>query len=242
MRSGWVPLTRSVPPRGGFHLYYRCPIIAANLKLAYNDEGHIEIETRGQGGQAVMPGSPTGTHPTGKLYELVRGSFENIPLVTAEVRDVMLEMAKPFDEKPVRPELLSYYYPDIPVPAKGSRPGDDLNSRGNWAAILVPKGWTLMSETNRVSYWCRPGKEAGKSASTGHCRNDDGHSLLHVFSSNASPFEADKSYTMFTAYALLYHKGDFRAAAECLWANGYGSSELGRMGEEVHELLRSLYQ
>ena len=48
-------------PSGGHHIYYRCSTIEGNQKLAYNREGLIEIETRGQGGMAVIPGSPPAT-------------------------------------------------------------------------------------------------------------------------------------------------------------------------------------
>ncbi len=44
---------------------------------------------------------------------------------------------------------------------------------------------------------------------------------------SAAPFEHEKAYTKFAAYALLNHKGDFAAAAKDLAAKGYGSFESG---------------
>jgi hypothetical protein len=62
-------------------------------------------------------------------------------------------------------------------------------------------------------YWRRPGKEKGWSATTGHCRGEVGGDLLYVFSSNAHPFEAEKAYSKFSAYAILRHGGDHAEAA-----------------------------
>jgi len=56
------------------------------------------------------------------------------------------------------------------------------------------------------TFWCRPGKKSGTSATT----NFGGSDLLYVFSSNAEPFEQQTAYSKFHAYALLYHDGDFR--------------------------------
>jgi hypothetical protein len=39
-----------------------------------------------------MPGSAPGTHSTGKRYHLAIGSFNHIPVITPERREVYLEM------------------------------------------------------------------------------------------------------------------------------------------------------
>src|SRR5262249_51329790 len=44
-----------------------------------------------------------------------------------------------------------------------------------------------------------------------------------VFSTNAEPFEAERSYSKFEAYALLRHGGDFKGAARELRRQGYGA-------------------
>src|SRR5262245_49345408 len=45
-------------PRNGRHLYYRCPVIEGNQKLALDAQRHTMIETRGQGGYTLIPPSP----------------------------------------------------------------------------------------------------------------------------------------------------------------------------------------
>ena len=236
-----------ITPSDGHHFYYRCPVIEPNLKLAYSDEELIQIETRGQGGMVVMPGSPPQTHPSGKSYKLANGSFDHIPVITPERREVFIEMAKSFDERPPRRASRQYVEPISPhgyTPSDfGDRPGDDFNVRATWDEILEPKGWTLTHCSGSVGYWRRPGKyDRSSSATTGHCRTEAGLDLLHVFSSNAAPFEAEKSYTKFHAYTLLYHGGDFHSAAESLASRGFGSREsLSRAEEEVHRFFERYY-
>ena len=86
-------------PSGGRHVFYRCDEIEGNLKLAYQADGTIGIETRGQGGQAVLPGSPPGTHKSGGTYRLISGDFARIPRVTPKERQRLLEVARSQDER-----------------------------------------------------------------------------------------------------------------------------------------------
>jgi len=104
------------------------------------------------------------------------------------------------------------------VGGDGGRPGDDYAKKTKWDAILTPSGWTIAHERAGVTYWVRPGKTQGHSATTGFCGD-----LLYVFSENAPPFEQNTAYSKFAAYTLLNHGGDFAAAAKALAASGYGA-------------------
>jgi hypothetical protein len=100
----------------------------------------------------------------------------------------------------------------------GTRPGDDYNARGDWFELLSSHGWILSGSYQGEQYWKRPGKdERGWSATVNHA----GLNLLYVFSSNAAPFESGRGYSLFSAYALLEHGGDFKAATKALAARGY---------------------
>lgn len=95
----------------------------------------------------------------------------------------------------------------------GARPGDLFAAVVTWHELLVPHGWTFVRSQGDVDYWRRPGKVGGTiSAST----NATGRDLLHVFSSNTTPFEPDENYTKFGAFTLLEHEGNFSAAARAL--------------------------
>jgi putative DNA primase/helicase len=99
-----------------------------------------------------------------------------------------------------------------------NRPGDDFNARATWDEILVPHGWVPLGTRGEETRWCRPGKPDGVSAST----NTYGRGLLHVYSTNAEPFENGESYKKFAAFAILNCGGNFKRAAQELRAMGYG--------------------
>jgi putative DNA primase/helicase len=86
----------------------------------------------------------------------------------------------------------------------------------SWEDILLPHGWRVVGHRGQVTRWCRPGKKDGISATTGHCGDH-----LYAFSSNAHPFEPERAYSKFSAFARLNYGGDFRKAATALAARGY---------------------
>ena len=51
---------------------------------------------------------------------------------------------------------------------------------------------------------------------------------LYVFSSNAHPFEPERAYRKFAAYALLNTGGDFSKAAMILARQGYVKAQEGQ--------------
>ncbi len=81
-------------PRGGAHLWLRCSVVAGNQKLAMrrNETGGRDtiIETRAEGGYALLPGSPGNCHPTGGLYDWTQGEASTIPFLTPEDRELIL--------------------------------------------------------------------------------------------------------------------------------------------------------
>jgi putative DNA primase/helicase len=229
IREGYESQT----PGDGIHWPYRCSKISGNTKLACRpklpeemshpaDNIAVLIETRGQGGFIVEAPSFGKVHPTGKPYRLLRGSFETITTITPEERAALFELARSFDQMP-KPEA-DRSSPSTGEP--GGRPGDDFNAHGDWGHILVPKGWQLVYQRGDVGYWRRPGKNKGISATT----NYQGSNLLYVFSTS-TPFDSERGYSKFSAYALLEHGGDYAAAAQALSGMGYvengGVSDFG---------------
>lgn len=118
--------------------------------------------------------------------------------------------------------------------AKG-RPGDDFNQRGpEWDEIIGPYGWAYVGNDGAATtYWRRPGKSTGISATSGHLRTDDGHELLYVFSTSALPLKSGSAYTKFAAFAVLKHAGDFGAAAAELAKSGYGAPSQTNVGSSA---------
>lgn len=89
---------------GGYQLGYRCPSPDGNQKLAHLQTNNPDepwkalIETRGEGGLVVIPPSP---HPeTGKNYQFLTGHFSDLPLISQEVRDILIDAARLLCQKP----------------------------------------------------------------------------------------------------------------------------------------------
>jgi putative DNA primase/helicase len=230
-------------PGGGIHWLYRCIEIGGNTKLAKRlkqpeerlhpeDNEKTLIETRGEGGYIILAPTYGKVHPSGQPYQLLQGGFNSIATITPEERSALFELARTFDRIP-KPRV---HEPtgEGAGPA-GSRPGDIYNAEANWADILEPCGWQAVYEKEGVTYWRRPGKELGTSASTNYA--DSG--LLYVFSTSTS-FQAERGYSKFAAYTLLEHDGDYHAAAQALHNQGYGGSE--QQGEPWSEGLGELPQ
>jgi len=212
-------------PSGGAHYYYRHEDAPArNQKLAMtlhtDSEGIVSpmarVETRGDGGYAIVPPSPGACHPSGLPYQRVRGSLTALPLISAAERGVILAAARA--QATWTPPPIVEATAAARGATDGERPGDDFNARASWADILEPHGWRALRVHGTETIWRRPGKSDGQSATTGH----GGHNALYVFTSNAYPFEPNRGYTPFTAYALLSHRGDFADAARALAERGFG--------------------
>ena len=207
-------------PSGGFHVAYQCKdTVSGNTKLAQgirNDKTVTLIETRGEGGLILC--SPN------EGYTLTQGDYTDLPILTAEEREVLLNAAKQLneikeEEHSALPVItlsdFTMYEPDYSHFEK--RPGDDFNERINFGDMLIFYGWKLLRTLpDGNQYWQRPGKDDDQQSAT----LKDG--IFYVFSSNAAPFEANKGYTAFSAFALLRHNGDFSKAAADLLEQGFG--------------------
>jgi len=220
-------------PNGGFHLYYRCQDgVEGNKKLAQSKDSDgklkVLIETRGEGGYVIAPGSPEGCHSLKKLYKFLGGNLTEIPAITSEERELLLNAARALDEY-VEPKRVISGDSNL----NGDRPGDDFNAGASWEEILEPHGWEEVEERDEVIYWRRPGKGVGISATTNYAGRD----TFYNFSSNGHPFEAGTFYTKFEAFTLLEHNGDLTEAAADLAAKDYGV-KVTLLGSSTEEFLQ----
>jgi len=161
-------------PTGGFHIYYRCSDgVEGNQKLAQRKDSNGKlktlIETRGEGGYVLAPGSPKTCHPLRKSYKLLEGDLAKIPTIANEERELLLNSARVLNEYFEAKRLISGN-----SDASGNRPGDDFNTSASWEEILEPHGWEKAGSRGEVTYWRRPHKEQGISATT----NIGGSNLL----------------------------------------------------------------
>lgn len=200
----------------GRHVRYRVTgmPVPGNMKLAMNENGKdCLIETRGEGGYALAPGSAADAHPTKGIYKNLQGTISKVGTITAKEREVLIGCAQSLNQYIA--DTTSDYKPS-PLGEVGDRPGDKYNQAGDFS-ILQKHGWKLVSQNEARCLWKRPGKDGvGISATTGYCRGKDGTPRLYVFSTNAQPFQPNRTYDPFGIYALLEHGGDFKAARRAL--------------------------
>lgn len=221
LSSGYVERT----PSGGIHWLYRIADepVPGNTKLARRPgaNGTVEVlcETRGEGGFVVTAPSNGSVHPSGQPWILIKGSPAMIPMLSMEERNAIHSVFKALDSMPAKESIMNSLVSHSEK--SGEKPGDDFNAKATWKEILEPKGWKVVYTSQGVTYWRRPGKDQGISATTG--RNDGDN--LFVFTTSTA-FEAEKPYSKFAAFAHLEHQGDFSSAAKALRQMGYGSNSL----------------
>lgn len=207
-------------------------------ELAADPKAKVQvlIETRGEGGFVVVAPSHGPVHETGLPWVLASGGPTSVPTITADERDALFAIARMLDQMPEAPEAAPGPAPEVDAATaflfgtpttstsniEGSKGGlsplDDFEQRTSWADILKPHGWQLLATVGHTSYWRRPGKTIGVSATTGR---DPQRDRLYVFTTSTE-FDAEKPYTKPGAYALLEHGGDHSAAARELRRRGYG--------------------
>ena len=205
-------------PSNGRHLYYRSLHNDHNTILAQDEQKHILIETRGQGGMVVSVGSPLLVHwtdgrPTGRPYTLLHGDLLDVPYLTTDEKATLWSVARSFNryiapKKRTNKPKQTFRSSNKP----NGKPSDKLNLMV-WEDILEPKDWTIDHVSGSVIYWRKPNSTKGNHhATTGYGQTD----VFYCFSTDAPPFESEQSYNRFACYTLLYHNGDFRKSADAL--------------------------
>ena len=215
-------------PSGGWHLVYRAPVdIAGNKKLASRpttdeeraanpkDKRRVLIETRGEGGYFACAPTPG--------YKLRRGDFENVPIITAEEREIILACARSFnevyDQAPEKKPVTTQTH------GSGLSPFEDYNQNGDPHELLEAEGWTLKRQiAGKKFYYLRPGGEQNWSAEW-----DSDKRLFYVWTSSTE-FVPEKAYNLAQVASILKFHGDYSEAAKWMLKMGFGESN--RKNEE----------
>lgn len=203
-------------PSGGFHLVWRCQgRRIGNEKLATRPATEEEraagnreltmIETRGEGGYFLVAPS--------EGYELQRGDWTALPVISEEDRDALLSLARSFDE---RAPAEAVNEEPLHQAAQGDEltPGDDYDLKADVPALLRTHGWKACGPSGK--YWTRPGKAKGISASW-----DVVPGRFFVFTSSTE-FASNHAFRPWHVYAMLECGGDYSRAAAELRRQGFG--------------------
>jgi replicative DNA helicase len=197
---------------GGYHIYYKCSSIAGNLKLSIKQNKEVLIETRGEGGYVIAP--PT----TG--YNYLQGDPGNTPTITPEEREVLLNIAKSFNElEEIKPKISTS---SSTYKATGFTPYEDYNQRGDVVGLLESRGWKVVSQRGQRIDLLRPGQTDSKTSGNFHT----GLRTLRVFSSSTE-FNPDKAYNPAQVFMLLECNGDTKLTYRRLLELGYGEPYKG---------------
>lgn len=205
----------------GHHYIYRCETIEGNLKLASrptseaeqkshpNEKVKVLYETRGEGGYFVCAPTPG--------YEIIQGSFENIPTITKEEREILFSVARSFDQC-----IKEFTYTKAATDFKfsGNSPFDDYDSKVDVIALLQQYGWTPVFTKGSKTFLKRPGDtKASQSA------NYDSDKKWFTVFSTSTEFEPQKAYKPYAVFAVLECNADFKEAARKLLDIGFGEKQ-----------------
>jgi hypothetical protein len=207
--EGWLDGYMVATPSGGFHVAVHVggdDVPPGNVKLASDGDGHTLVETRGHGGYVVAAPSNGSTHPTGRAWGQVRGSFDTICWATEDEWQAICGEIARFDAVAAASETP----PEAPsprVPAGGvslSR----IEHLASWideasvppmSTVLDQHGWQYSHSDSDHQYWTRP----GKAVADGHSASVNSSGRLFVFSSNAAPVPASPGRTTYDSVDVL---------------------------------------
>ncbi|MFI7014122.1 bifunctional DNA primase/polymerase [Streptomyces sp. NPDC050164] len=235
--NGWV--TES--PSGGRHFRVRLEgsTVPPNRKLAQRLAGEDEytpeerqrvaekpgtkiirvlVETRGEGGYGLVEPSGGAVHASGRPYLRIAGSPASIPVLDGDTMGAIRDVCRMVDQMPTPEAPKTAPRPQEPLPDGGLRPGEDYESRADWADILRGVFRPIITR-GHTTYWGWADGVGGVKATTGRDPEKD---RLWVFATG-SEFQADTPYSKFGAYTLLEHGGDYKASASALRRQGYGT-------------------
>lgn len=202
---------------GGYHLYYRCAVLAGNQKLAQRyatdqerkenpgDKVRVLIETREEGGYAVAP-------PTSG-YSVAPGAI--IPTITEAERESIFAAARSFNQ--VYSEV--QHLRNGTVDTYSLSPFDDYNKRGvdDMVSRLEANGWKQVSSNNKKIIFLRPGKTDSKSSGDYNYEKN----WFCVFTTS-SEFEPLKAYKPAAVFCKIECADNWHDAARRLIELGYG--------------------
>lgn len=176
------------------------------LRIASNDMSRILIETRGNGGYALLSPSPGYKHVYGKIQE-----------ISIEEYDLLMETARSFSEvieerKDIR---LEKYNKEFEV-----SPFADFNERFDVISYLEDNGWEVMKGQGKSIRL----KRAGNPSSGSSALFDTESRLMNVFSTSTI-FDVGRAYSPADIFILLDCNNDTSLAFSKMVDLGYGKEK-----------------
>lgn len=169
------------------------------------------IETRGENATFIIP-------PTDG-YSFIEGHKKDIPTLSENERDILINVAKSFHE--IETKVVN-----VKVSPKGMRnynvnPWEDYDNDTHFLSVLKGKGWkpTSKSENDNRNhqYFTRPGGTKGDV----HASWVKDKNIFYCFTTS-SEFDPDKGYSPSSVLSILNFNDDKKETFKWLIENGYG--------------------
>lgn len=196
-------------PSGGYHFVFKSGKAGNNYKIARNSKGEATLETRANGGYFLVHPSPN--------YEIIQGSFDNLPLISQEERQIFFDCGKEFD---VYIPKVKEYKPTGGNSYEGEEtPINEFNAKTDTVELLQKHGWTYRNQDQKAVHLIKP-HSTDLNSTEGSVMKDSG--VFQPFSTSLQYFNSDRTYTAFSIYKILEHGDDFDSAFKQIIKDGFG--------------------
>jgi hypothetical protein len=195
-------------PSGGYHFYVKYNPLLESTKHKRKYSGILNgVDVQSNGSIVFAP--PSFFEGKGGYTLVLDAPLLDIP------DDLLAQVLEALEPEKKSTDYCPYIPPKNP---QFGRPGDIFNSFATWEQVLIPLRWTKVYTTsNDTTYWRRPGKTDGISAST----NWKGYDIFIAFTTSVSEIQSLKGYTKFTLLATLKFEGDYGKTAKHLILENY---------------------
>ena len=221
----------------GYHFVYKCLVVGGNDKLAYNANNEVLIETRGKGGLLFIAPSSG--------YVVSRGNFENIPTITIEERELLMNVARSLNFRGVKRDETKEEVQTKAILRQNDNSADvvwswqNYDSKDDCLQLLESEGWKRLYSNSSWVYFNRPG---AKNKSNIDASWNIKEKYFYVWSASDSIFDDSKGYSATAIYAKLKTNDNFKKASNELYSKGYGTHEIEKTKEkkEVQETKKQI--
>lgn len=218
VKLGTLPDTLRVhTPSGGLHIYFQRPVLAEGRRVARKGWNGIDIQY-----DDFYTLCPYAIIDNAVKHAESIGSYRialDRPLAKLPEKWIRELPSTPFSVRPERPERPARTAMKREVNGDCFTPWDDFNARGDVTKLLQDAGWSYSGEDGAQSYWTRPGKRDGVSATL---RMIDGVPIFYVFSTEIAELEPDYGYSPSELHCKLCCGNDPSQSARTLYHKGYG--------------------
>lgn len=207
---------------GGLHLIYGTDNPEGNRKLY--SEGSKEdgkpnfiVETRGIGGQIVVPPSIMTDEETGEVKEYLwaeNRDFSHVGKLTHKERDALIESFTNY-RKSVHVDRSS----STKAVFDGKSSSEDYDERGDERSLLESHGWRFLYHNGEYDQYTRPGTGSGDN----HAGWNRSKRFFHVFTTSDWKLDSNRGLTLTQLRCKLEFNDDFVLTIKALTSEGFGN-------------------